>query len=185
MIDHQVLVHSHAPQIRYADHLSHLGFAISLNPPVPERNVYRELECAAGEVRTRTGRWLRLNGQLLRWVAAENPPPHFLCPVCSHGYVTHVHTSDVSAAADLAVALWFMDAHRSTHTRTHTQPQGSNCWGLSREEVTIKMPLAHSYCVRQRESADNKILAPPVNLPFSLCQQNLNRSSQTDISVCR
>lgn len=66
MIDHQVLVHSHAPQIRYADHLSHLGFAIPPNPPVPERNVYRELECGAGEVRTRTGRWLRLNGQLLR-----------------------------------------------------------------------------------------------------------------------
>lgn len=39
---------------------------LSLRPPVTERNVYRELECGAGEVRTRTGRWLRLNGQLLR-----------------------------------------------------------------------------------------------------------------------
>lgn len=51
--------------------------------------------------------------------------------------------------------------HVGTYTlaQTHTQPQGSNCWGLSRKEVTIKMPLAHSHCVRQGESLDNKKLA--------------------------
>lgn len=64
-----------------------------------------------------------------------------------------------------------MDAHKSIHTHT-LNPQGSNCSGLSREEVTIKMPLAHSHSVRQRESVDNKILAPPVNLLFGLCQRN-------------
>lgn len=37
------------------------------------------------------------------------------------------------------------------------------------------MPLAHSHCFRQRESVDNKTLAPPVNLPFRLCQR-----TQTD-----
>lgn len=35
----------------------------------------------------------------------QQPAPHFLFPACSHGYVMRLHTSDVSAAADLAVAL--------------------------------------------------------------------------------
>lgn len=61
----------------------------------------------------------------------------------------HLHASDVSVAADLAVARWFMDAHKSVHA--HTRPQGSNCWGLSTEEVTVKMPLAHSHSIRPEE----------------------------------
>lgn len=70
-----------------------------------ERHVYSELECGAEEGRTRTGSWPRLNGQLLPMTRCSKPAPHFLFPVRSHGYVMPLHTSEVSAAADLAVAV--------------------------------------------------------------------------------
>lgn len=107
-----MIVLPHEPHIAGAGHLLHLRFAISPDLLITSlTNMFTH----TAELGEHTGSWLRLNGQLFRAATtpkkkkkkenSESLPPHFLFPVRRYGYVMHLHTSDVSAAADLAVAL--------------------------------------------------------------------------------
>lgn len=113
-----MIVLPHEPHVAGAGHLLHLRFAISPHLLITSLTNMFTLSRSrrAAEWGERTGSWLRLNGQLFQAATTPKkekkkkekllkPAPHFLFPVRSYGYVMHLHTSDVSAAADLAVAL--------------------------------------------------------------------------------
>lgn len=76
--------------------------------------------------------------------------PSFSLPVsCLYPWLRDARAPLLTRLSLIHSSIPHVSAYKGT--RSHSQAQGNNCMGLSREEVTIKMPLAHSRWVRRGE----------------------------------